>query len=259
MKNRPPYVPVAIVALLSIFAIWLPEYNSWTFGTIFEVWRETATVVVVGFAGFLIVYRWHVLKDPKRTEVPGSGGNVANPEELNPPYPEPTVLDSISAFRYESDLKLMRLKNGLPEIDRDAQYVVTKDYKVSFDLSGERRSITVPRGTLTDFASVPRPFRIMIGRVGPHLEASIVHDYQYVAWQQNGLAPNERMRCFADELMLVAMNAAGMGSKARLIYWAVRLFGCIAFFSKNPEPLILPEDRLPACCCSGDYEHEDCD
>ena len=165
-------------------------------------------------------------------------------KELDPPYPGSLAWRSITGFRYECDLELTRLRDGLVNHEREAQYIVARDYTVSFDLDGKRRSITVPRGTLTDLASVPRLFRGLVGRVGPHLEASIIHDYQYVAWQLRDLAPNEQMRCFADQLMLVAMNAAGMRRRARLIHRTVRLFGRGAFFGRDPEPLVLSEDQL---------------
>ncbi|MCY4463595.1 MAG: DUF1353 domain-containing protein [Albidovulum sp.] len=78
--------------------------------------------------------------------------------------------------------------------------------------------LKVKRGFPTDLTSVPRPFRPFVGRVGPHLEASIIHDYLYVAWQIGGLPPTDDMRRFSDEVMLAAMPASGMGCKAHAIY-----------------------------------------
>ncbi len=250
MKRWLPSVAVIAAALIAIIAIWWPEYFARSYGIACEFWREVATLVVLGFVGLLLACRWCTLMHDKRTREP-SANDTAVATELDPPYPDVRVWQSITGFRYESHLKLMRLRDGLENIDREAQYIVAEDYKVSFKLDGERRCITVQRGTLTDLASVPRMFRILVGRVGPHLEASIIHDYQYMVWQRMDLSPNERMRRFADELMLVAMNAASMGCKARLIYWAVRMFGCRAFFGKGPEPLILAEEQFPRCCHGG--------
>ena len=179
----------------------------------------------------MLACHWRTLFGGDQTEAT----DAAKSEKLDPPFSCPPNWKHISEFSYDSDLKIMRLKNGLPNISREAQYIVAANYTVSIKLDGNRRSITIPKGTLTDFASVPRLFRIFVGRVGPHLEASILHDHLYVAWQPKCLTPNEQIRRFADELMLVAMNAAGMGCTARLIYWVVRLFGCITFFGKNPE------------------------
>ena len=132
------------------------------------------------------------------------------PKDLSNPYPR--RWDDIREFSYDSDLHLLRLSGGLPGIPRSAQYIVEEPYTVSFRLDSEedRRSITVPKGMLTDLASVPRCFRWYAGRVGPHLEAAIVHDFLYVAWHDlKDMCPNARMRFFAGRIMLAAMKAAG--------------------------------------------------
>ena len=62
-------------------------------------------------------------------------------------------------------------------------YIVDQDYTVSFDVDDVEKTLTVPRGMLTDLASVPRVARGRVGKVGPHLAASIVHDFLFIAWQ----------------------------------------------------------------------------
>ena len=111
-------------------------------------------------------------------------------------------------------------------------------------------SIRAPRGTLTDLSSAPRLLRPFVGRVGPHLEATVVHDYLYVGWQVFNLTPTDDMRLFSDKVMLAAMLASGMGCKAYAIYWAIRLFGTCIFYGRNPEPLILEKENTPNCCCN---------
>ena len=153
------------------------------------------------------------------------------PKGLPNPYPSGRW-DDIREFSYDSDLHLLRLSDGLPGIPRSAQYIVGEPYTVSFRLDTEkvRRSITVPKGMLTDLASVPRCFRWYAGRVGPHLEAAIVHDFLYVAWHdQKDMCSDGRMRFFADRIMLAAMKAAGMRGAATVIYHAVRTGGRSAF------------------------------
>ena len=250
MKKLSCSLVVMAVAALVIGGIWSPELISSALARLLGVWKEILTVVVIVFAILLLACCWHPWTRGRPQGETEPDSEAEDCEQLVPPYPKSPVWKSISGFRYESDLKLMRLKSGRENVDREAQYIVAKDYRVSFELDGKRRYITVPRGMLTDLASVPRLFRIFAGRVGPHLEASIVHDYQYIAWQEAGVSPNGKMRRFADEFMLVAMNAAGMGCKAMLIYWAVRLFGCCVFFRKERKPLILCEDHLPNCCRS---------
>ena len=149
--------------------------------------------------------------------------------EFQDPYPRRG--STISEFRYESDLYLLRLSKRIKGIAREAQYIVAEPYTVSFRLEGEerRRRITVPRGMVTDLASVPSFLRWYVGRVGPHLEAAIVHDFLYGAWLLLDRSPGEPMRRFADNVMLVAMQAAGMCGKARVIHRAVRMGGRRSF------------------------------
>ena len=81
---------------------------------------------------------------------------------------------------------------------------------------------------------MPRPGRWAVSRVGPHLEASIVHDWLYVAWQFEGREGTARMRRFADDVFLAAMKEAEVGWFQRhLIYGAVRLGGWIPFRRKD--------------------------
>ena len=154
-------------------------------------------------------------------------------------------LQSISFFQYDSDIQLVRLRKRLNCIPPEEQYIVAEDFKISFDLGDERKCVVVPRGTLTDLSSIPLPFRWLAGRVGPHLEATIVHDYLYIAWQvMNQEKPNPCYRDYADDLMFHAMWNAGMRFKARALYCAVRLGGQCIFKKRNSGPLILSEGAL---------------
>ena len=161
----------------------------------------------------------------------GTKVRCCEPKGLRNPYPS-RAWHEIQEFSYDSDLHLMRLRRRLPGLRRSAQYIVEEPYTVSFrlDTEAKRRCITVPAGMLTDLTSVPRCFRWYAGRVGRHLEAAIVHDFLYVAWQDvKNVCPDENMRFFADRLMLAAMKAAGMLGKAHVIYRAVRTGGRSAF------------------------------
>ena len=90
---------------------------------------------------------------------------------------------------------------------------------------------------LTDLSSVPWFLRWFVGRVGPHLEASIVHDFLYIAWQDlgtRGAKPEDS--AFADKLLCVGMEAAEVGwIKRSFIYLGVKLFGWCAYQQPNPE------------------------
>jgi hypothetical protein len=160
------------------------------------------------------------------------------PPNLVDPYPD-TSWSEITDFSYDSPLYLFRAIEAVKAREgRDANYIVGKDYTVGFHLDGEARSITVPRGTITDLASVPSLARAIIGRVGPHLEASIVHDFLYIAWQDlAGKTAEKKDRDFADALMRVALKEAGTGCINRfLIILAVRVFGWFVYRKKETRP-----------------------
>ena len=189
----------------------------------------------------------------RRNEADGNGDctycglNSLSMQQRQKPYLEYSRSQkTISNFQYDTDLVLIRLRRRLSCIPPEEQYIVAEDFKVSFDLEEERKCVVVPRGTLTDLSSIPRPFRWFAGRVGPHLEAAIVHDYLYIAWQVMN-QEKEAKRCYrdyADDLMFHAMWKAGMRFKASVLYCAVRLGGQWSFKERNSGPLILNDQAL---------------
>ena len=239
---------VVLITGVVLAAAWCPAIFDSVFGFFAEWWRKIATVLVVVTALLALVCVW----SKKRDGISSPDCCRKKYEAIPDPYPERYGKGvSIKWFGYRSHLYLMRLKlrPGRVGTDREAQYIVAQDYSVCYRLNGgPRLTITVPRGMLTDLASVPRPFRSIVGRVGPHLEASIVHDWLYVAWQVKDKDSTDELRRFADDLYLAAMKEAGMGCKAYLIYLAVRLGGKCAFYGRNPEPWILCSEQLLECC-----------
>jgi hypothetical protein len=78
--------------------------------------------------------------------------------------------------------------------------------------------VIVPRGFVTDYASVPRPLRLLLPREGTYGNAAIVHDYLY--WRQ------DCTRSQSDNIMEIAMREAGVSSATlRAIHIGVRLGG----------------------------------
>lgn len=152
------------------------------------------------------------------------------------PYPRDGA--TLSEFRYDSALSLIRPK-GSVEIrnGEDADYILQHDFLISLKIDGQRRAIAVPRGLITDLTSVPRPLRIFVGRVGPWLEAAILHDYLYIAWQDiPGRGARRADRAFADRTMLLAMAAARVGWLRRMsIYLFLRAFGTGVFRRPNED------------------------
>lgn len=78
--------------------------------------------------------------------------------------------------------------------------------------------IEVPAGFVTDLATVPRIFWILLPPDGKYAKAAIIHDYLY----DNAL----RTKKEADRIFLDGMDVLGVPKwKRTVMYWAVRLFG----------------------------------
>jgi hypothetical protein len=202
--------------------------------------------------------------------------------DLENPYPaawrsrelcEDFEMDVVD-FEYHSPLILYRdIGSVRQRVGSDAEYVIGADFKVSFrlgtsekeefgdeedggedvhedavdlenfDVPAARFAITVPKGMLTDLTSVPAIARSIVSRVGPHLEAAIVHDFLYVAWQDVAdYGAFEKDREFSDKLMRAAMHSANVSSgQRRTIYDAVNQFGGSAYFGRNQHRYV----RIP--------------
>lgn len=89
--------------------------------------------------------------------------------------------------------------------------------------------ITVPAGFITDFASIPRPFRNWINPVGRIKPAALVHDYLYHLKGHYIDATDTEFnysRKAVDDIFLAIMKRVGVSwTKRRAAYTAVRLFG----------------------------------
>jgi len=103
-------------------------------------------------------------------------------------------------------------------------------------------SVTVPRGFVTDFASIPPALQSIIQQNGPNLLPAVVHDYLY--WKQTCT------RAEADQIVLLAMTENKVSVRDReAIYGAVRAAGIFAWIDNARDRAanrirIIPEDRI---------------
>jgi hypothetical protein len=78
--------------------------------------------------------------------------------------------------------------------------------------------IVVPRGFVTDLASIPPPARSILDVNGPSRAPAVLHDWLYCSRIVG--------RSLADELFRRALRSRGVGAIERNIFWsAVRGFG----------------------------------
>jgi hypothetical protein len=110
-----------------------------------------------------------------------------------------------------------------PFADGD-HWFLTED--LTYEVLNTGIEITVKRGFVTDFASVPRPFWSLLPTWGKHGPPAVVHDFLY--WDQ---------RCTreqADRIMMLAMTESHVGwFRTRLIHAALRIGGAFAWSSNR--------------------------
>jgi len=86
--------------------------------------------------------------------------------------------------------------------------------------------IRVAAGFVTDFASIPQPFHLIISKLGRYNKAAVIHDALY----QGVIAGGTTKRKVADKVFLQGMVDLGVKRwKRNLMYRAVRLFGWMAW------------------------------
>lgn len=99
-------------------------------------------------------------------------------------------------------------------------FIVDQIYR--YRIGSTEVAVEVPRGFVTDYASIPTPFRALFARQGRYSRAAVVHDYLY--WTQRC------SRLQADNLFMIAMKESGVGAGRRsAIYEAVRRGGGVAW------------------------------
>ncbi len=94
--------------------------------------------------------------------------------------------------------------------------------------NGERWRGRVPKGFITDFASVPRPLWNVLPPTGPYGPAAVIHDYLYRT------AAVSRMD--ADFTFREAMERLGVPWRVRqTMYYGVRWFGSSSYHRPSPK------------------------
>jgi len=121
--------------------------------------------------------------------------------------------------RFTAPLTVTQLAGDLWVTEREFSYYVDQN---------RTEVITVPDGTVTDFASVPRIVRGLIPKSGQHNQAAVLHDYLYKnlkeGWKDWPGKKYTRAEC--DKIFIDAMKVLGVSwIKRQTMYRAVRMFG----------------------------------
>lgn len=101
-------------------------------------------------------------------------------------------------------------------------WIILRPFGFDVGKEGSGDTVEVKMGFMTDFASIPRLFWIILPQWGKYGNAAVVHDWLY--WQQT------RSRKESDRIMLEAMGVLKVPEWQKYsIYIAVRSFGCFAW------------------------------
>lgn len=104
----------------------------------------------------------------------------------------------------------------------DRVYFLTKSIAWKPDPGQKYERVDVPKGFVTDFASIPRPFWSLFPPDAEYAYAAVIHDYLY--WTQT------RSRAESDEIMKFAMQDLKVGElTVGAIYGAVWAAGGFAW------------------------------
>ena len=116
----------------------------------------------------------------------------------------------------------------LEPFDDERTWKLQQKFQYQSDLLG--CAITVPKGFVTDGASVPRIFWNLRPPFGLYGEAAVIHDYLY-RWQRF-------TRRQSDDTFLEGMRVKGTPKLIYMVIWAaVRLFGASAWRRDANQPL----------------------
>lgn len=102
-------------------------------------------------------------------------------------------------------------------------WVTRKEFGYDIGEEGSGKSIDVPLGFKTDFASVPRLLWALIPRWGKYGNAAVIHDYSY--WDQM-FSRKEADLVFREGMEVLQVPLW----QIVLIYYAVRWFGWWAWY-----------------------------
>ncbi len=103
-------------------------------------------------------------------------------------------------------------------------WVLLKDFEYHVGSIDSTDCVIASKGFITDFASVPRIFWLVIPKWGKYGNAAVIHDWLY--WKQ-GI----KNRKESDDILLEAMEVLDVSPwKKKIIYHSVRWFGWMAWF-----------------------------
>ena len=136
---------------------------------------------------------------------------------------------------YDTQLELIYSNYASEVLDID-YWIVNRQFICCLN-SNEKQFVTIPKGFLTDGATVPRILWSIFPKWGKYGQAACVHDFlcEYLIISENGrISRIERSEC--DYFFYTLMTEMGIPKWKRLLmYWGVSLF---RVFGKIKDPSV---------------------
>ena len=102
-----------------------------------------------------------------------------------------------------------------------AWFELHEEFSFYYNETDSVTTFTIPEGFKTDFASIPKAFRMILSPIGLHGKAAVLHDYLC----EYGYLTRKR----ADEIFLEAMKVLGVGWLRRsVMYRSVRIYSIVS-------------------------------
>lgn len=103
-----------------------------------------------------------------------------------------------------------------------SKWQLTESFTFYFEQNGKVKNLKIPKGFITDFASVPKILFSIFPPIGRYNKATIIHDYLY----SKKVLPRKT----ADLYFLQAMQVLGVSKWRRYaMFYAVRFFGAKSY------------------------------
>ncbi len=123
-------------------------------------------------------------------------------------------------------------------------FILYHNFKAEFEADGTKYLMTVPKGFITDFASVPKLVQLLpgFGQTGASANAAVVHDFCYCCRgdlmltfaEFPRLASLELTRAQCDKLLYLGLRASGYSRVvAGLYYLGVRIGGWLYWYRRR--------------------------
>lgn len=150
--------------------------------------------------------------------------------------------------RFGGKLVLVLVDNKYTPSVRNGRSLWALHDPLTYQPSNDVHVITAPKGCVTDLASIPRPFWILLPPDGPWVKAAVIHDYLYAtrgtgqlppgvpgSKQPVGITRKPYSRAESDWILRDGLENRGVDIVRRNIIWAaVRVGGWIGW-SRNGE------------------------